>query len=315
MKKKSIGVYLTGGLGNQLFQYAAALSVGTGSEVYFYEKIGKPRLNSQGKPELFSFDFSNAEKHKRLTRGNYITEKSAGYLLRSGIWPRKFENNKFVKFLTILAAAIVQSITLRQLIWPYRISEVGYEKIQVGRLRLFQPFLIGYFQSCVWADEVKVKLETLTLSKVGADLKGLQENAEKEKPIVIHIRRGDYKSESTFGLLDSDYYQRAMQILDARYPTNPVWVFSDDESEAREILSWLPEERLRFISDVDGESASSLMAMRLGCAYVIANSTFSWWGAYLSTSKNPTVIAPKPWFIGQKDPVNIIPENWISINR
>jgi hypothetical protein len=75
MKKKSIGVYLTGGLGNQLFQYAAALSVGNGSEVYFYEKIGKPRLNSHGKPELFSFDLSNAEKHKRLTRGNYITEK------------------------------------------------------------------------------------------------------------------------------------------------------------------------------------------------------------------------------------------------
>jgi len=104
-----------------------------------------------------------------------------------------------------------------------------------------------------------------------------------------------------------------MAIINQSYPTNTIWVFSDEENEARRILNWLPSARVKFISDVDGESAASLMAMRLGCAYVIANSTFSWWGAFLSECEEPLVVAPKPWFLGQHEPSFLIPQNWIRI--
>jgi hypothetical protein len=121
--------------------------------------------------------------------------------------------------------------------------------------------------------------------------------------------------QKTVGILGEGYYRKAMEIVDRAYSANPVWVFSDEVSEARKILDWLPSERVKYIAEVDGQSAASLMAMRLGCAFVIANSTFSWWGAFLSEHENPLVVAPEPWFIGQKDPSLLIPSSWIRISR
>jgi hypothetical protein len=53
--------------------------------------------------------------------------------------------------------------------------------------------------------------------------------------------------------------------------------------------------------------------MRLGEGYVIANSTFSWWGAYLSRSSNPLIIAPRPWFSKVESPRDLIPDSWLTI--
>jgi hypothetical protein len=311
-----LGLYLTGGLGNQLFQFAAALSISQTQEIEIFEKFGKPRLNSKGDPELFSFTVGEIASITRRSEDNLLLSKSSGYILRSKIWPRKYENFAIFRGLTDLAGSIIQTFNFRSFFYPVSISEVGYQKIRIHRFitRVFTPFLIGYFQSSVWPQDVKSKLQSLKLIQEGPDLKNLRQKAELQRPVVIHIRRGDYKSESTFGLPGENYYREAIKVIGQLHPTNSIWVFSDDELEARKILNWLPPGTVKYIPDVDGESAASLMAMRLGCAYVIANSTFSWWGAFLSECEEPLVVAPKPWFIGQQEPTFLIPSNWIRID-
>jgi len=309
------GLFLTGGLGNQLFQFAAALSFSQKGDIEIFEKLGKPRLNSQGEPELFSLTVGQITSITRRREDNLLLRKSSGYILRSRIWPSKFEKLIIIRLLSDLAAAVIQSLNFRNLFFPISISEVGYKQIRMKKFlaKSFNPFLIGYFQSSVWPETVKSKLQSLSLIQEGAEIRGLRQEAKLQRPVVIHIRRGDYKAESTFGLPGESYYRNAMTIVDQQYPANLIWVFSDEESEARKILKWLPTERVKYIPDVDGESAASLMAMRLGCAYVIANSTFSWWGAFLSECEEPLVVAPKPWFVGQQEPSLLIPSNWIRV--
>jgi len=315
-RPKTIGLYLTGGLGNQLFQFAAALSISQKEEIEIFERLGKPRLNSKGEPELFSLTVGKVSSVTRRDEDNLLLRKSVGYILRSKIWPRKFESFKIIRALVDVAATIIQSLNFRDFFYPVANSEVGYKQIRMNRFigRFFNPFLIGYFQSSVWPETVKRKLQTLNLIQEGPEIKLLRAEAKLQRPVVIHIRRGDYKEESTFGLPGEKYYRDAITIIDQTYPTNSIWVFSDEEFEARKILDWLPTKRVKYIPDVDGESAASLMAMRLGCAYVIANSTFSWWGAFLSECGEPVVVAPNPWFIGQQEPILLIPSTWIRID-
>jgi|688.fasta_scaffold96108_2 hypothetical protein len=312
---KKTGLFLTGGLGNQLFQFAAALSFSQKGNIEIFEKPGKPRLNSKGEPELFSLTVDEIAPIIRRSEDNFILRKSSGYILRSRIWPNKIEKLLIIRLVSEFAAAVIQTLNFRNLFFPVSISELGYKEIRMNKIlkKIFNPFLIGYFQSWVCPDSVKKDLESLRLVEEGVQLRELRQEAKLQRPVIIHVRRGDYKAESTFGLPGETYYREAIAIVDQFYSANSIWVFSDEESEARKVLSWLPSERVKYIADVDGESGASLMAMRLGCAYVIANSTFSWWGAFLSQSKEPLVVAPTPWFIGQEEPSQLIPSNWIRV--
>lgn len=314
-KKKTVGLYLTGGLGNQLFQFAAAISFAKGREIEIIEKPGRPRLNRNKDPELFSLSVNHVAKIHRMKIDGYLLQKSIGYVLRSRIWPSRIEKTPFIVAATNFAASVVYSLRIKRPYFPVSISDVGYSdlKKQVCLEKYFNPLLIGYFQSFKWSESIKNRLEMLDINQEGPDLRSLRLEAERVAPIVIHVRRGDYKAEKTFGLLGELYYKSGMAIIDRSHSNHPIWVFSDDVNEARQLLSWLPLDRIKYISDVDNQSAASFMAMRLGCAYIIANSTFSWWGAYLSHSQTPLVIAPQTWFIGQREPRNLVPKDWIRI--
>jgi hypothetical protein len=314
-KEKTVGLYLTGGLGNQLFQLAAAISIAQGREIEILEKPGRPRLNMNNDPEMFSLSVTRIADVRRIKKDSYLLRKSTGYLLRSGIWPGKFERIPLIGVATKLTAAMILSMRIKKLYFPMSSSDVGYSDLKFQKIleRYMNPFLIGYCQTFVWADTVKSQLEKLSINQVGPDLQSLRFEAKSMAPIIIHIRRGDYKAETTFGLPGENYYKAGMDIIDRSHSSHPIWVFSDDVSEAKRVLGWLPSERIKYISDVDQQSSASLMAMRLGCAYIIANSTFSWWGAFLSETNNPLVVAPNPWFIGQKEPAFLIPKDWIRI--
>lgn len=131
-----------------------------------------------------------------------------------------------------------------------------------------------------------------------------------KKYTSIHVRRGDYSSLTAFyHQLTKDYYDSAIQILKDK--TDVFLIFSDDIKECKEIFKDL--ENAIFIENEKDYVELYLMSL---CDYnIIANSSFSWWGAWLNKNENKIVIGPSKWF-GPSISHNtgdIIPENWIKI--
>lgn len=126
--------------------------------------------------------------------------------------------------------------------------------------------------------------------------------------ISLHIRRTDYLQNPNHTALDLDYYERALNHFDK---TKPVIVFSDDPE-------WCKEQQLfsddRFMISESEDHYIDLCLMSLCKYHIIANSSFSWWGAWLSASNE--VVTPIKWF-GEgnqdKDTKDLIPERWIKL--
>ena len=135
-----------------------------------------------------------------------------------------------------------------------------------------------------------------------------------DKPIALHIRRGDYviNSENHFNL-PIEYYDAALKHFD---DDRNVIVFSDDPK-------WCHEQSLfeddRFIISENDDNRVDLCLMSLCSDFIIANSTYSWWGAWLSSNKNKKVIAPTQWFgktgyTKDHNTKDLIPDSWIKIS-
>jgi hypothetical protein len=123
--------------------------------------------------------------------------------------------------------------------------------------------------------------------------------------ISLHVRRGDYVNSRVHPALTMKYYEEALSYL----PYNmKVLVFSDD-------LKWCEEnfigERYVFINEIDYISIYLISKMK---HHIIANSSFSWWGAWMSEYENKLIIAPKKWFgYDTEYDGDLIPDNWIRI--
>ena len=135
-----------------------------------------------------------------------------------------------------------------------------------------------------------------------------------DNPIALHVRRGDYviNSENHFNL-PIEYYEAALKHFD---DDRNVIVFSDDPV-------WCHDTKLfsddRFIISENDDNRVDLCLMSLCNDFIIANSTYSWWGAWLSSNKNKKVIAPVQWFgksgyTKDHDTKDLIPETWMRIS-
>jgi hypothetical protein len=137
---------------------------------------------------------------------------------------------------------------------------------------------------------------------------------KESKPIFVHIRRGDYKRLSdSYGLLDTSYYVAAVTMARKFLPNNPIWVVSDDIPEAKKLFApILPVNTIWVDPPISADPVESLLLMSQGAGNIIANSTFSWWGAVLNENSIVTV-APKKWFKGMQDPKDLYPPHWLLI--
>lgn len=136
---------------------------------------------------------------------------------------------------------------------------------------------------------------------------------------AVHFRRGDYIRNATFsqeiGVLDLTYYHRAARLLRERSPEATLYIFSDDiEAVAREFTPPGPHEFVRVVEPWHSEDKIRLMAL---CEHIaIANSTFSWWAAWLNPSPTKLVVAPDPWFDqSTHDSSDVVPPNWVRLSR
>ena len=300
-------VALTGGLGNQLFQLAVALNVASHNNVFLEASIGQPRLNKIGKPELTSFTLPAGVEILNSGTANRLLRKSSGFMLRSGVMPRNLENSRIARAFSKACWLLIVRLSFKTRITPIAGQGVGFFEMRPMRGKIL---LYGYFQSFRWADHVYDRLMMLTPDFGISELAQFKELAKIEKPLVVHIRLGDYKHEPNFGLASKSYYELAVKKLWESNAFNKIWVFSDEPELA---ASYFPQEfspYLRWIPEVLDSAALTLEIMRLGRGYVIGNSTYSWWGAYLSHSNKSPVIAPDPWFRNLVDPIDLIPLRW-----
>jgi len=300
---------LTGGLGNQLFQLAAAMAYSK-SELEIITYLGAPRLSKEGVPDLFDYQLPESVSMAKIRKGDFLSGKVAGYTLRMGLNPTGLERIKPIRIFLIYIAEIFLSFKIGTLLRIRQSKGVGYSVItSIGQKAL----LIGYFQSYRWADtpHVSKDLRAMKLENMSPDVRNYESLAKIEYPLAVHVRLGDYKSETSIGILPAHYYGAAISSLLASGDYGAIWLFSDELDLATEVIPKDLTVPVRLIPMIDESSAATLEVMRFCKGYVIANSTFSWWGAFLSYTENAKVIAPRPWFRGIEDPIDLMPPHWI----
>lgn len=165
--------------------------------------------------------------------------------------------------------------------------------------------LIGYFQS-----EKYFKQYTNELRQT---LKFKNKSEELKDSVFIHVRRGDYlKYPDVHPLCSEEYYSTAIEIIRNKYGSNVKFVvFSDDINAAVE-YNCFKQNNITFSNN---DAFSTLYKMKSCMSGIIANSSFSWWGAWLIDNTNKTIIAPNRWFgsKGPKDTSDIYCSEWIKI--
>jgi len=191
------------------------------------------------------------------------------------------------------------------------IERVGYTepKFSYDELPYANGLVLdGYFQSEKYFKEYRneiIDLFPINTKNVINFINGI--NLENKQITSVHIRRGDYLSNPEIHSPCSiEYYNKSI-----KYIGSSIFIFISDDIE------WVKE---NFISDnfyysPFNDELDDLALMVSSDNNIIANSSFSWWGAWLNRNNKKKVIAPKQWFgpLGSKEIYDIIPENWIKI--
>jgi glycosyl transferase family 11 len=165
----------------------------------------------------------------------------------------------------------------------------------------------GYFQSEKYFTGIEADLVALRPRVTNNAL--LENIFNTFQPVAVHVRRGDYLREphkSFHGNLGLDYYREAMRYVSNRVRRAKFFIFSDDPQWCRD--------RFDTCTIVEPtEEASDIHSISLCKHSIIANSSFSWWGAYLG-KKDRVVVAPKNWFQSmEEDARDVVPERWTKI--
>ncbi|MFY0693321.1 MAG: alpha-1,2-fucosyltransferase [Paracoccaceae bacterium] len=181
-------------------------------------------------------------------------------------------------------------------------------------------YLHGYFQTEKYFADVAQALrrELRIITPPSDENRAAMELIRSGPSVSVHLRRGDYvtsqKGAATHGTCDAAYYTRALaHIAQASQSAPRAFVFSDDPDWARDNLE-LGVETHVFGQNGPEQHYEDLRLMSACEHNVIANSTFSWWGAWLNGSETGLVVAPKNWYANPKlQNPDIIPERWIRL--
>lgn len=300
MKQKVI-IRFTGGLGNQMFQYALA-------------KIISAKSNSEILLDKTFFQ---------------LTEKRVGHT------PRKFELKIFG---VIDKEAELEDLNkfnyLKYFEKIKRGLNLNYPSIFIEKSFAYDPsinsikppvYLRGYFQSYKYLNNNR-KLITQTFSFPFAKLDTYYQKifndivSSNEESLAIHVRRGDYvddtKTNEFHGFCGLEYYLNAISKILSYRKISTVYFFSDDISWVKDKFDFLEISKY-YVSNNEIDNGWMDLFLMTKCNHnIISNSSFSWWGAWLNENAEQIVIAPRVWFAKkEKDDLtnNLIPPNWLRL--
>lgn len=285
-----IYVRLMGGLGNQMFQYAfaSALSkrfgVNFALDTFFLESSRSSIGFTKRDFELGVFNIQG-----KLTRINIDSK-----------W-RKFFFRSMKGFDFFFEESFSYS------------NDVSCKKPDL------KTFYIGYFQSekyfLDFSDEIRKELSFSSLPNVETQ-KLANEMEKNDRSVSLHFRRGDYVSnkdvQNFHGVCDLEYYKKAVSLVSDIDPH--LYIFSDDLKWVKE--NFLTEFKTTYvdINNKPKDSYGDMFLMSKAYHNIIANSSFSWWGAWLNNNPGKKVIAPSRWFATTDvDTSDVLPEGWIKL--
>lgn len=309
-------VSLVGGLGNQLFQYAEARSANPNQELLLLVQFQNKGEGDIKQLDLYDLSLNNS-------RRGYLGSRNTRYFRLLHNLILRLSNSKEKK-----VAPLRQMATMLQRVAIYLVEVFLLENIQIHA----QPSLgkiprkkrnsekdslqIGYFQHCAWVDDVDLvkELKSLSLKKENANLLKYKAKYAESEFLAIHMRFGDYLNEGRFGVPDIKYYSDSIALHLSTRKYDEIVLFTNDEQLAKEKIFNLTDIPTTIISPGSGLSAGeNLEIMRLAKGFIIANSTFSWWGAFLGSECDYLVTYPSPWFTGMKNPHMLFPKQWVEV--
>ncbi|MEZ5415174.1 MAG: alpha-1,2-fucosyltransferase [Opitutaceae bacterium] len=299
---------LTGGLGNQMFQYAAGLALAEARRTvlkldvnWFREYPNHQNFIRYALSCLnVTEQFATAEEIERV-RGLYFSRSERGVrkivqaLQLDGVLSRYSRNANWHH---VPWAHFDEKFFLQ----PDNTYIEGYCHAE------------GYFANIADLVRQQFTLRYPAISEVAA----LEAEIAATESIAVHFRRGDYITNPStarrLGAVGRAYYDRAFAVMRAQFPNATFYLFSDDiEAVAREITPPGPHHFVQASRPWHDHDALRLMSR---CRHaIISNSTFAWWGAWLISSPNKIVIAPKPWCIDPNSKSHIVPSDWLEISR
>ena len=310
MKKATeVHLSLAGGLGNQIFQLAAALSL-TEGPVYVYDHVGNARRDINNNIEIFNLNLPKRVINCESRKTNFVLKRLVNYAFRTSADGKK-ESFNFLKFRPL---SLILSRTISHYIGKKMriiIAEgIGHFDIDTGANAVY---LVGYFQSFHWAKYFSGKHGLFDLNAFSN--KGFlpfNQSTRISNVLAVHVRLGDYKHETSFGCLGKKYYESALENITSKSRINEIWLFSDEPLVA---IEYIPKKYHEIVKVVpEASTVETIHLMSLADSYIIANSTFSWWGAFLSANPNPTVLAPENWFKHLNSPEGILSPDWKTLN-
>jgi hypothetical protein len=309
--QRRVTLFLAGGLGNQLFQYAAALSRKP-TNLYLDCQLGMPRVNHFGDADILDFVLPIDPKILDKKNSESFFMKVVWFLIRFGFQPKKWEKFFLSRFVILMGGILSITVWMRRPTMIKVATESGYWKI---RKYYMHEYLIGYFQSYVWASQSSIygQLKGIHLKLPSESFSSFYNTVKYQNAVAVHVRLGDYEKDRGFGIPTPEYYELALRNLEGSMDIEHIWLFSNVPEDA---ISYIPEKYSQIVTVIpafEDSAAETLELMRHATSYVIGNPTFSWWGAFLSYRESPIVIAPKPWSKFGREPSQLIPPHWIRL--
>ena len=268
-------VKIQGGLGNQMFQYAYGRAVSLHQNIPLTLDISFYERSSNRAFELSVFNINASIK-----KTSFLSTLSDKFKTQKIVTePRLFSENVFD----------IPDHTILEGFWQ---SEKYFKPIADTIHKEFTLKNGFGEQASLWKNEI-----------------------ESRNAISVHIRRGDYlqaKHVNLHGVMPVEYHIKGMEILAEKVAEPVFFVFSDDIEWCKKNLNSVHQ--MEFIPETGISAPESILLMSACKHHLIANSSFSWWGAWLNPNADKTIVAPKHWFVdSNKGPQEIIPNNWIRI--
>ena len=291
-----IAVKLMGGLGNQLFQYAAAKALSLKHNTQLY----------------IDTSFLEADPKNAYTKRQY--ELDCFVIQAKKLPTEMIKKIEFLQGKSILNN-IRKKIGIKDSITTY--LEQGHQFNHQFNLLTDNTHLSGFWQSELYFNSISdtIRKEITVKSEFINGIEHYIELLKNCTSVSLHVRRGDYvnlKHANEFhGTCSIEYYKKALHMMNEKHENLQVIIFSDDIKWCEENLQIQNKNKFYVLTN---DAIKDLYLMQKCDHHIIANSSFSWWGAWLNAKPNKTVIAPAKWFNSNEiNSSDIIPDSWIKI--